>query len=235
MRQGHDDGRHGALLALAGVALGDTTLEAVLARTCEIGKAAVPGAHEVSVTLVEKGAPRTAAHTGDIALAADRTQYAVGAGPCLEAASTGQPVVVNDLRAESRWPDYVPAARHVGVQGSLSVPLRVDDDLVGALNIYSVEPDAFDPDAIDAAVDLARYAGIVLTNADLYRRATTKVEQMQAAMQSRAVIEQAKGILMWQRRCTADEAFEVLVRLSQESHRKLREVAELIVHQVTED
>ncbi|MFL6136215.1 MAG: ANTAR domain-containing protein [Frankiaceae bacterium] len=218
-----------ALRALASIVLGDMTLHAVLQRTCDVTAASVPGAQEVSVTLIEGDGPRTAAFSGERALAVDESQYAAGHGPCLDAARLRELILVEDLRGETRWPDYVPAALEAGVRASLSVPLQVDDGVIGALNIYSPEPRAFASDGINVALDLARYAGIVLTNADHFYRATTLAEQMRHAMQSRAVIEQAKGILMAQRQCSADEAFDILVRLSQQSHRKLREVAQALV------
>ena len=79
---------------------------------------------------------------------------------------------------------------------------------------------------------MAAYAGIVLNNVGLYFSATSRADQMAEAMRSRAVIEQAKGILMGQRQCNSDEAFSILVRLSQQSHRKLRDVAMALVDHV---
>ena len=168
-------------------------------------------------------------------LQADMAQYDNDAGPCLDAVRGVTTVLVPDMAAESRWPGYVAAATPLGVRASMSVPLGVEDGVVGALNIYATAPGAFDDEAVDLAVELAQYAGIVATAADQYNRATAVVDQMQRAMESRAVIEQAKGILMAQRHSSADEAFEVLVRLSQETHRKLRELAETLVAQVVEE
>jgi GAF domain-containing protein len=223
-----------ALQALVGIVLGSSTLEDVLQRTCEIAKSTIPGAHEVSVTLIDQAAPRTVAFSGELALRVDESQYAAGYGPCLDAARLGVPIVVADLHHEDRWPDYVPAALESGVRASVSVPLRVDDNLIGALNVYSPEAKSLDAKAERTAVELAQHAGAVLTNANNYYRATSLAEQMQTAMQSRAVIEQAKGILMAQRRCGPEEAFDLLVRLSQESRNKLRDVAQGLVDRVIE-
>jgi GAF domain-containing protein len=221
------------LHALATLVLGDSDLDAVLRRTCEVTKATVPGAHEVSVTLTDHGEPRTAAFSGELALRVDESQYSTGQGPCLEAARTGQVITLNDLRADAdRWPEYAPPAIEAGVRGSISVPLNVNEQVIGALNIYAVEPNAFEPAMVEGAVALAKYAGIVLSNADNYYRAASMADQLQQAMESRAVIEQAKGILMAQRRCNEVAAFSILVRLSQESHRKLRDVATALVEGV---
>jgi GAF domain-containing protein len=185
--------------------------------------------------MIDEDAPRTVAFSGKVALDVDESQYAAGYGPCLDAAREGVVIIVDDLRTETRWPDYVPAALEAGVRSSISAPLRVDEQVVGAMNVYSPEPDSGDSEAVRTAVELAQYAGIVLTNADNFYRAANLAEQMQRAMETRAVIEQAKGILMAQRRCTAEDAFGLLVRLSQESHRKLRDVAQALVDGATED
>ena len=99
----------------------------------------------------------------------------------------------------------------------------------GALNVYATKPDNFDQDAIILAQTFAGYAAVALANAHLYDVTATLAQHMQAAMANRAVIEQAKGIIMGDRRCTADEAFRILSKLSQDSNRKLRDVAAALV------
>src|SRR3954451_581169 len=125
------------LHALASIVLGDSNMESVLDRTCEVAKDTITGAREVSVTLTENGAPRTAAFSGELALRVDETQYATGHGPCLEAARTGQTIIVGDLRVEAnRWPDYSRPAMEAGIRASISAPLRIAESVIGALNIY---------------------------------------------------------------------------------------------------
>ena len=221
-----------AVRALAGIMVGDADPAAVLQRTCQVAKDVITAAADISVTMIDQRTPRTVASSGELATTVDERQYELGAGPCLQAARDGVAVVVSDAGKEARWPGYGQAALEAGVRGSMSVPLAVDGNVVGALNVYSTRTASFDEAAVDTAADLARYAGMVLNATDGFHRATTLVEQMQQAMESRAVIEQAKGIVMAQRRCAADEAFEALVRISQESHRKLREIAEALVEQI---
>jgi GAF domain-containing protein len=170
------------------------------------------------------------ASSGALATTADEGQYAVGEGPCLDAARSASPVLVLDQEAESRWPSYLPVALSAGVRASLSVPVDVPKG-AGALNLYSRQANAFDDDVVAVAYDLAQYVGVVVNAADEWQRATALADQLKQALESRAVIEQAKGILMAERRCTPDEAFQRLVRLSQESHRKLRDVAHALVKQ----
>jgi GAF domain-containing protein len=224
-----------ALRDLASIVLGDNSFEAVLERATHVAKRAIAGADEVSVTMNGGGSPTTVASSGPLAEAVDERQYEFDHGPCLEAVRTGHVVLVSDLTVDERWPEYGPAALEAGVRSSLSVPLLVDGRSVGAFNGYSRSPRAFDDEAVQRVVkDLAAYAGIVLNNAGLYFTATSRADQLAEAMKSRAVIEQAKGILMAQRRCSAEEAFDIPVRLSQQSHRKLRDVADALVRKTVD-
>jgi len=218
-----------AILQLATVVLGElTSIDDVLQRATEIGTATIPGAFEVSVTVLD-GEPRTAAASGPLSVELDDAQYAGDTGPCLDAIRSDTTLVVDDQRRESRWPVYSPRAVERGVGSSLSVPLQIAGRVRGAMNVYALEPGAFDATARNTAEKLASYAGIIVNNAALYFDASSRAEQMAEAMKSRAVIEQAKGMLMGARRCDADTAFGILVELSQNTHRKLREVAQTVV------
>jgi hypothetical protein len=115
------------------------------------------------------------------------------------------------------------------VGSSLSIGLPIQGSVVGALNVYGGPANAFDAAAITVAERFASYAAVALANAHLYDSATTLAEQMQQAMRSRAVIEQAKGIIMGERRCSPEEAFALLSKASQDSNLKVREVAEALV------
>jgi transcriptional regulator with GAF, ATPase, and Fis domain len=219
-----------ALRELAGIVLGDSSFDAILDRAVVIAKRSIDGADSVSVTVQRTDGPTTMASTGELAAMLDERQYELGHGPCLEAAADGHPVVVSDFSTEQRWPGYAPQVVAAGVRSSLSVPLTVDGQSIGAFNAYARAARTFDDDRLrQAAQEIAAYAGIVLNNADRFFLAADRVDQMMAVVQSRAVIEQAKGILMASRRCSAEEAFEILVRISQHSHRKLRDVASALV------
>jgi len=214
---------------LGRIVLGEEPLEAVLDRVATLAKQLVPGAAEVSVTLVDGDAARTAAYTGDVARDIDLTQYEHGDGPCLTAARGREIVRVGDFATDERWPPVAQAALRHGMRGVLSVGLPVRERVIGALNMYAAEPDAYDSAGIEVAETFAAHAAVALANATLYASATRLAEQMAEAMRSRAVIEQAKGILMAQRHCTADEAFEILTQASQRANKKLREIAAAIV------
>ncbi|MBF9134138.1 GAF and ANTAR domain-containing protein, partial [Plantactinospora sp. S1510] len=208
-----------AFAELGRIKLGDTDLDGVLRQIAELAKRTIPGAEEVSVTLVRGGDNHTAAFTGALALQLDELQYEQGHGPCLDAAHNSTTMAVPDMSTETRWPDWTARARDEGAASSLSIGLPIQESVTGALNIYGVKPGAFDDDAVTLAQTFAGYAAVALANAHLYDTTATLAAQMQSAMQSRAVIEQAKGIIMGERRCTADEAFDILAKVSQDSNR----------------
>ena len=215
---------------LGRMVLADQSMDTVLQRVAELAKQTVPGAAEVSVSFVSKDGATTPAFTGELARDLDESQYERGYGPCLDAAATQQTMHISDVATETRWAGYVADAAKLGALSSLSVPVPMPDPVSAALNIYARTPHAFDdPGSQATASTFAAYAGAALANMHLYDTTRRLAEQMETAMRSRAVIDQAKGILMAQRRCSPDEAFEVLVQLSQRSNRKLREVAQALV------
>jgi GAF domain-containing protein len=218
-----------AFAALGRIKLSETDLPGVLNKISELAQRAIPGAEEVSVTLVRGTGAYTAAFTGEIALILDEWQYDQGRGPCVDAAQAAAVVSVPDTGADDRWPEWGARARAAGVHSSLSIGLPIQDAVVGALNIYGTKPDTFDDDAITLAQAFAGYAAVAMANAHLYDSTASLAHHMQTAMESRAIIEQAKGIVMAERRCTSDEAFGILVRVSQDTNRKLRDVATALV------
>jgi GAF domain-containing protein len=221
-----------AFAELGRIKLGETDLDGVLTRVAELARKALPGADEVSITLVRDGRAQTAAFTGELALRLDERQYANGGGPCLQAAADQATVSVPDTATDGRWAEWVAAAAAAGAGSVLSVGLPILEDVSGALNSYGTMPDSFDDDAVRLAQTFADYAAVALANAHLYDTSANLAQHLRLAMASRAVIEQAKGIIMGERRCTAEEAFAVLKKASQDSNRKLRDVAAALVARV---
>ena len=224
-----------AFAELAKITLVDHSLDRVMDKIAALAKSTLGLNGEVSVTLVERGEPSTIASTGPLAVALDERQYDRGYGPCLDCIDGGEPLIVHDMATEERWPDWAKSAADLGAGSSMSIPVPLQREVLAALNIYSVEHDAFDDGAVELATTFAAYAGVALANMHLYEAQGQVAEQLQQAMQSRAVIEQAKGILMGERRCTAQQAFDVLVRLSQDTNRKLRDVAEMLVAEASRE
>ena len=215
--------------------LGERDLEAVLGRVAELASQTLRGVAAASVTLVESDRAFTVAFAGQLALDLDETQYQDGFGPCLEVAQSSGFVTVPDMAAETRWPSFARQALAAGVHSSVSVALPLQEAVLGALNVYATQPSVFDQDAIEIARTFAGHAAVAIANARLYQRTATLAEDMRRAMETRAVIEQAKGILIAQQHCTPEQAFELLTRLSQRSHRKLRDCAADLVTSTAED
>lgn len=220
-----------AFAELGRIVLAEDPPDSVLNRIAELAKRVIPGAAETSLTLIHGRDATTAAYTGERALRLDEAQYAGDIGPCLEAARDGREVLVRDIAVEPRWPSYGVVAVAAGLRSSLSMPLPVQQQVIGALNIYGGAPGAFSEHSAEVARTYAGYAAIALANAQVFAATSALAQQMKQAMESRAVIEQAKGILMGQRRCSEDDAFAILRDVSQRSNRKLRVVAEALVAQ----
>jgi GAF domain-containing protein len=218
-----------ALEQLGRLALREHSMESILQAVVDLAKTVLPGDPEASITLLIDDKPATAAFTGQLALACDESQYGHGYGPCLHAASTGELTEIADMQAETRWRDYVQQAAARGVLSSLSVPLPIGAGVSGALNIYAREPNTFDEDSRSAAVRFAPYAGVAVANMYAYLDARNLAANLQKALDSRAVIDQAKGILMERHKVTADQAFQVLARISMQTNRKLRDIADQLV------
>jgi GAF domain-containing protein len=218
-----------AFAQLSRIKLGETDLTGVLATIADLARRSIPGAADVSVTLVRAGRAKTAAFTGELAVQLDESQYEEGHGPCLDAAAAATTFSIPRMAVEDRWPKWTATAVELGVFSSLAIGLPVEDAVTGALNIYATEPEAFDDDAVVLAQAFSGYAAVALANAHLYDASASLAMHLQTAMESRAVIEQAKGIIMADRRCSADEAFRILTKTSRDTNRKLRDVAAALV------
>lgn len=210
----------------------DGSLEELLQQVLELTAAAVSGCAAVSVTVVDAdGSYTTAAHSDEVASEIDQLQYDLGEGPCIDSLETGRHHHLEALSEERRWPRFADAVRDRGFGSVLSVPLNAAGRRVGALNIFAVEEHGLTEDDLRLATQIAGPAASTVANAAAYRHATRLAAQLQEALTSRAVIEQAKGILAYREGCTTEQAFELLRRASQETNRKLRDVARQVVDQ----
>jgi GAF domain-containing protein len=185
------------------------------------------------ITMDREGGPLTVASSDDHALNLDEVQYGHHNGPCLTAMRTGITVIISDLATDDRWGPYRLDALAHGIVSALSIPLAGGPGVRGALNFYSPLPAVFTTDRQQRAESLAEEASRVFR---LAVRLTDHVEltrQLQTALASRTVIDQAMGIIMGQNRCTATEAFEILRRASHHRNIKLRAVACEIITRVS--
>jgi len=215
--------------ALARVVLGGRDLTEVLTEIAGIARGAMPGSEASSITLIRGEKAFTAAFDGQMAMDADELQYQRGYGPCLGAGRAGQVFLIKDMRSEQRWPDYAQHVSAHGVGSSLSVPLPFQGVTIGALNNYAAAPGAFGQADIAVGQEVAAWVALAVGNADMIARTADDLAGMRAAMASRAVIEQAKGILMERRKVTEDQAFTALSHASQNTNIRLRDVADELV------
>jgi GAF domain-containing protein len=211
----------------------ETDLAAALAKVADLAKGTISGADEVSITLVGAGGAHTAAYTGERAVTVDEWQYQQGHGPCLAAAAANITVTVPDMAGESRWPDWADRAIDAGIHSCMSIGLPLHECVSGAVNVYATKPHAFDDDAVLLAETFGGYAAVAMANAHR-SDGTALPDRAHTAMDSRAVIEQAKGIIMGDRRCTAEEAFSILTKISQDTNRKVRDVAAALADRAAE-
>nr|WP_042187583.1 GAF and ANTAR domain-containing protein [Kibdelosporangium sp. MJ126-NF4]CEL18203.1 GAF domain-containing protein [Kibdelosporangium sp. MJ126-NF4] len=212
----------------------DGALDAALQLVCQQVVRVVPEADMASVTLVRDGVGETAACTDQVVFDIDADQYKAGAGPCLEAAATGEIVRVEVEAARVRWPEFTRGALAAGVASYMSAPLTVDDRHAGALNLYGLHEHGFkDVDSVLVKLYLAAVEA-ALRATSRYVAAREQAAHLSTALVSRAVIDQAKGIIMGARGVGADQAFQLLVEQSQRDNVKLHDIAERLVARVTQ-
>jgi len=218
-----------AFAELAMIMLGAEPLGVVLQQVASLATRTVPGIDQASVTVVEDGKPHTVAFTGSLAVDLDERQYQAGFGPCLDAGLSGQTILVDSHDDHSPYPYFTEACRRTGVRQVLSTGMPTSQRLVGALNLYAYSEQPLDDASIALAETFSGYAAVAAANAAMHHSTAELVSQLQESITSRAVIEQAKGLIMGQQHCSPQEAFNVLARASQLKNIKLRDIATALV------
>jgi transcriptional regulator with GAF, ATPase, and Fis domain len=218
-----------ALAGLAGIVTGTFPLSGLLEQVARFAVGAIPGAEGVGVTLLDAGGADTVVASHDFVRAVDDIQYSIMEGPCVTAAADRRTVRSGWLAEDPLWPRFGPRVGRLGVQSALSLPLVVDGHVVGAMNVYSRERDGFDDRAAELGELFATPAAVAVRNAQVLEQARLLTEQLHTALASRAVVDQAVGILMSRRGGTATEAFESLRWMSQHNNVRLNSVAQDIV------
>jgi transcriptional regulator with GAF, ATPase, and Fis domain len=174
---------------------------------------------DAGVSIVHRKGINTPAATSDRVVRCDALQYELNEGPCLDAIRVNELIHSSDLATDGRWPKWGPRVAHeCDVRSMLSVRLYVDDDNLGALNMYSRRLNGFDANQQAEGLALAAHVAIALV-------AAQQIEQLNNAVSARTVIGQAQGILMERFDIDADRAFNVLRRVSQHQNLRLYRVA----------
>ncbi|MGH3210076.1 MAG: GAF and ANTAR domain-containing protein [Trebonia sp.] len=186
------------------------------------------------MALRRRGRPVSAAACSDsLASEADRVQYESDDGPALDALRHARPVNVRDTASESRWPRFSREAASLGIRSCCAAPMIHDGEPVGALMLYARRPGAFGPQETRRAEELASHASGALTLSLRMATCTDQNDQLRSSIVSRAVIDQALGVIMATERCPQDKAFAMLRSVSQNSNVKLRDIAATIVTRVS--
>lgn len=181
-----------SLIALAGILVAEQSLEKTLSQVLDLACAALCG-DDGGVTLLDREGPRTAVATSETARRVDGFQYeADGGGPCLDAYRRQQVLRIDSTSEDQRWPEFAMAAARAGIMSTLSLPLVIAGDGLGAVNIYCHEEHGFS-EADDAlAMTFASYASVALANARVYWRTQRLADQLEQALSTRGMIEQVE-------------------------------------------
>jgi GAF domain-containing protein len=219
----------GSLLALAGLSTARLSLEELLTRVAVLAVQAIPGADGAGLTLLEPGRPDTIAGTAPIAGEMTDIQDRVGEGPGISAAATGQTMRSGSLTGDPRWPRFGPRAGRLGVHSVMSLPLLTADGVLGVMTMSAHPKQAFDDRAEQLGQLFAVPAAVAVQNAQILAQTRRTADNLRAALVSRAVIDQAIGIIISRTGISADDAFDRLRTRSQREHLKLCAVATQIV------
>ena len=220
--------------ALAGLLAGSLALPELLAQVAAFTCRAIPGADGAAVTLLRVDVTDTAvaalAASAPFVAAIDEIQYVtLDEGPGITAVRDRRPVRSGSLGGEKQWPRFGPRVGRMGVHSVLALPLLLPDRVVGAISVYSYAKDVFDDHAEELGELFARPAAAAVHNAQVLTDAHALNAQLQLALTTRPVIDQAIGIIRARTGRTAEDAFVQLQGMSQSQHRKLADVAALVV------
>jgi GAF domain-containing protein len=212
------------IAAISELLLADEDAGAPLSQLAEFSLELIPGSAAAGVVVAGEHAWTYA--TSDASIAdLHQLQLDSGTGPVAEALRFGEARRIDDTAQDDRWPEVCSAMAEGGLRSCLILPLRTDREPGGALAIYGTEPGCFTGAGHDVALLFAAQGGVAMRNAALYRKCCGLVQNLRIALESRAVIEQAKGILVAEYGYSPDIAFKRLSALSQNSNRKLKDIA----------
>jgi GAF domain-containing protein len=217
------------LAALAMYSFGGRSLQDALAEVANLTLETVDGADFIALIVAVEQRPMTTYFTDPRAYDLDQVQYAANSGPCLDAYRNGEIYIIEATPTEPRWPAFAAAAVQRGVGSTLSLPLTVEQVHLGAMNLYSTRERSFGRHEVELGMQFAAPAAVLLANAAVYADAVALSQNLAQATQSRATIEQAKGIIMSSMGVDAEAAMALLTEQSQKQNVKLRDIAHKMV------
>ena len=231
---GDDARRRERLLARAFVRLADTLADEFdiveFLQSLSADSVEIIGAEAASVMLANaRGELRLVASSEERMRLLELFEIQSAQGPCLDAFGSGQAVQASGADSHARWPVFAPRASEAGFHALCAVPMRTHADIIGALNLFRGSDQPFSDADLGIARAMAQVATIALIQERAIQERSMLAEQLQAALRSRVVIEQAKGMLAEHLSMTVDEAFQLLNKYARDHNRRLTEVARDVV------
>lgn len=205
------------------------TLPAKLETIVALVKRTIPACDSAGVCLLIEGDPTSVGVTDRLTVEVDLVQYQTGEGPCLAAIAESQVIRIDVIERDTRFERFAPGALAQEINSVLSIPLAAHGRVVGALNLYSHQVNAFDEHTEQAARPLAEYASEAISRSPLYAYSLDMVDGLVETLESRALIAQASGVIMANERCTSDAALDRLRDLALAEGTSLRAVAERVL------
>lgn len=205
------------------------TLPAKLETVVGIAKRTVPNCDSAGIVLMIDGQPTTSAVSDHLAVEIDLVQYATGQGPCLAAMEDSHVVRIDVLDRDSRFTHFAPGALDLNLESVLSMPLPVGNSVVGALNMYSRVPHAFDAQSEEIARPLAEYAAEIVSTSPLYAYSLEMVDGLVESLENQAIVAQATGIIMATEARSDEEALDQLRGVALASGKSMRAVADSVI------
>lgn len=191
--------------------------------------ASVPGTLAASIVMRNRDSLLCAGFDSPLGENLANAEIAAGEGPCTDALESGVRQTTASLVTETRWPDFARVAMHSGIASVLAEPLMVSGSAFGTLALFGGRENVYRREESNEAAGLAARGALVIANAILYWQEVEHARQFREALESRAVIDQAKGVLMAREAISAEEAFATLLRASQASNTKVRDLAQNLV------
>jgi transcriptional regulator with GAF, ATPase, and Fis domain len=205
------------------------TLPAKLEAVVALVKRTIPNCDAAGVSLLIDGEPTSVAVSDRLAIEIDLVQYRTGEGPCLAAIGQSQVLRIDVLDADTRFTHFAPGALDLELSSVLSIPLDANGRTVGALNLYSRQPDAFDARAEEAVRPMADYAAESISTSPIYAYSLDMVDGLAETIESQALIDQATGVLMATEERSSAQALDRLRELALSSGESMRTVAKWVL------
>lgn len=220
--------------ALTTLVAADRSFEETMSQLSNLSVEAIDGADGCCVSLTRAGGKelKTVASTGPVGDKIDALQRETGEGPCMTAIEKIATFHIPDMEQDETWPTFSRrAADETGIKSMLSFVLKLSDQETGAMNMLSTKKDSFSDEDLDAGTLFAAQAAVAMADALGHAHDEKKIGELEEGMKTRQTIGEAVGILMVTRQVTADDAFQILRKASQNSNLKLRDIAEKVVEQ----